>query len=263
MSDLQTNATEEMKNFVEDKAESVDLPPDTVDDSWLDELEPYAPPQQPVQAPQQPVQTAQPSSAASLPADNSEEAQKRRLEELINGVEHIDTDVATEVYNRLVKPTEDRLTAEVNELRRARQEEERQRRDSLVRAANAGIRAKYPKADKILGSRQFVDFVNETTSPYATEQNFDILSRAYYAGDAEYVIGWLDKFVESRGKPKPSVGVEVPQAGGGSPAPSAPKRGMTDEEYLAKRRAIRSAPVGTYPPGALEQLAKEYSKGRT
>lgn len=109
-----------------------------------------------------------------------------------------------------------------------------------------------------------MDYVNAGNNPYATDTEFNILMRAYYAGDANYVIGKIDGFVSSRGKPKPPVGAEPQQGGGRSGVADTPtqKKPMTDAEYLAKRRAIKAAPKGTYPPNALKDLVNEYMNSR-
>ncbi len=101
---------------------------------------------------------------------------------------------------------------------------------------------------KILKSQQFKDFVNADSDPYSTEQAFDRVMCAYYAGDGDYIVQKLDAFVGTRGKPKPPVGVEPQQGSGGSSVGSIPVKPMTDAEYLAKRQAIKAATSWDSPP---------------
>ena len=283
------SATPAMRSFIDDKAEDTQLPkeqevpptqteddvppvgsenqqPDPTqeddDDSWLDGLTPYqieqqAPQQQQVQ---QPVQTTQPQEQ---PDDGTEE-QKHRLAELYAGLEHIDEEVAVELHDKLITPELKQVRAELNELKQYRQQEQQARQTAVITNINTKIIAKYPKAEQILRSKEFMDYVNSGNNPYATDMEFNSLMRAYYAGDANYVIGKIDGFVSSRGKPKPPVGAEPQQGGGRSGVADTPtqKKPMTDAEYLAKRRAIKAAPKGTYPPNALKDLVNEYMNSR-
>lgn len=249
MSTLLNTAPQGLKNQIEDMADDVELP----DDAWMDSLTPF-------EAPAAPAPVAQP--AAQQPSAQGTDEQRQRLAEVLGSMEHVDAETAEELYTKVVKPAVSGLEEEVVRLRRERDEEFNARRSRTLNEVNAVLQGKYPKAANILRSREFMDFVNSNTSPYATETNFDILSRAYYAGDAEYVLKRIDEFVDARGKPKPTVGVEVPRGSGGAVDVKAKSRGMTEEEYRAKRAAIRSAPPGTYPPNALAVLADEFMKGR-
>lgn len=262
-------ATPAVQTYIEEKADDLDLPtgvpeenigepnptterqePELDDDSWLDELTPYQAEQQ---VPQQVQTPAEPQSE-----DGTTEQQKR-LAELYANLDHIDEDVASEIDDKFLAP----IRAEVNELKALRQQEQQQRQSQLIANANNKIIAKHPKAEKILKSQQFKDFVNADSDPYSTEQAFDRVLRAYYSGDGDYVLQKLDAFVSNRGKPKPPVGVEPHQGSGGSSVGNvSAKRPMTDAEYLAKRQAIKAAPRGTYPPNALKQLAEEYQLSR-
>lgn len=288
------SATSTTRNFIDTKAQETDLPKqvetepkdlmpavndtppveveenqqpntqvdDQIDDSWLDELTPFEFEQPPVQqtapvAPPQPV-TANPVD------DRGTEEQQRRLQELYKNLDHVEEEAAQEVYQKLVQPDVSRIEAELNQLKQERQIEIEQKATAIRAEANKKIFAKYPNAEKFLRSKEFMDLVNQTSNPYSKETQFDILSRAYYAGDADYVLTEIDKFVASRGKPKPPVGVE-PQQGGGRSGVVETQRGnkpMSDETYRAKRRAILSAPKGTYPPNALKDLVTEYMNSR-
>lgn len=262
-------ATPAVQTYIEEQADDLDLPtgvseenldgpnPPTGsqeheldDDSWLGELTPYQAEQQ---APQQ-VQTP-----TELQNESGTAEQQKRLAELYANLDHIDEDVASELDDKFLAP----IRAEVNELKSLRQQELKFRQDQLIANANNKIITKHPKAEKILKSQQFKDFVNADSDPYSTERAFDRVMRAYYAGDGDYVVRQLDAFVGTRGKPRPSVGVEPHQGSGGSSVGNvSAKRPMTDAEYLAKRQAIKAAPRGTYPSDALKQLAEEYQLSR-
>ena len=128
---------------------------------------------------------------------------------------------------------------------------------------NSKIIARYPKASAIINSREFIEYVNKTGNPYSSESEFDILPERIVLGMRSTVLKKLDGFVESRGKPKPPVGVEPQQGGARSGVGSEHKgRKMSDDEYRAKRRAILGAPKGTYPPNALANLVNEYMNGK-
>lgn len=262
-------ATPAVQTYIEEKADDLELPanvadenlaepvidepqePELDDDGWLDGLTPY-------QESEQGSQTEQASSEAQS-GDDGTDAQQKRLEELYASLEHIDEDVASELDNKLLAP----IRAEVNELKALRQQEAQYRQQQLLASANNKIISKHPKAEKILKSQQFKDFVNADSDPYSTEQAFDRIMRAYYAGDGDYVVRQLDAFVGTRGKPKPPVGVEPHQGIGGSSVGNvSSKRSMTESEYRAKRQAIKAAPRGTYPPNALKQLVDEYQQSR-
>lgn len=281
------SATPTMRSFIDGKAEEVQLPttpeqekpdeqevgtgvenqqPDPTQeedgDSWLDGLTPYQTEQQAPQ--QQQVQhTAPPTQPQEQPDDGTEE-QKRRLAELYAGLEHIEEEVAVELHDKLITPELKQVRAELAELKQYRQQEQQARQAAIIADINTKIIAKYPKAEQILRSKEFMDYVDAGNNPYATDTEFNILMRAYYAGDAEYVIGKIDGFVSSRGKPKPPVGAEPQQGGGRRGVADTPtqKKPMTDAEYLAKRRAIKAAPKGTYPPNALKDLVNEYMNSR-
>lgn len=255
-------ATPAVQTFVQDKADEVEIPQETAqppepqddenDDSWLDDLTPYEfnQPQHQVQQPQTPP--PQPEHEQGTPE------QQKRLADLYKDFEHIDEDVAAEFDSKMIAP----LRAELNELRAYRQQEQERQRKTLVANANNKIFAKHQKAEKILQSQQFKDFVNVDSDPYSADTGFDRLMRAYYAGDGDYVVSKIDAFVASRGKPKPPVGAEPHQGSGGSSVGNVPVKPMTEAEYLARRQAIRSAPRGTYPPNALKQLAEQYQLSR-
>lgn len=257
--DVELNSQEQLDTVVGDTADTADTTDTTDtadttdtnidDDSWLDSLTPYEVPQD---------QSNQ-GGKLGQQDDYGTSDQQQRLADLYANLEHIDEDVASELDSKLLAP----IRAEVNELKALRQQELEQRRSQLLSIANSKINAKYPKAEKILRSKQFKDYVNSDNDPYSAEQAFDRITRAYYAGDGDYVVKQLDAFVASRGKPKPPVGVEPHQGSGGNSRGNVEvKRPMTEAEYMAKRQAIRAAPRGTYPPNALKQLAEQYQLSR-
>lgn len=256
-------ATPTVQTYIEESADEVEIPHETAqrpveqsaetyeqqdanptedgfDDSWLDELTPYEVPQPQAQ-----------------PTEQGTAEQQKRLENLYE-FEHIDEDVAQELDTKMFAP----LRAELNELRAYRQQEQERQQKTLVANANNKIFAKHKKAEKILQSQQFKDFVNADSDPYSADTGFDRLMRAYYAGDGNYVVSKMDAFVAGKGKPRPPVGAEPHQGSGGSSVGNVPAKRMTEAEYLAKRQAIRSAPRGTYPPNALKQLAEQYKLSR-
>lgn len=263
-------ATPAVQTFVQDKADEVEIPQETAqptepqepepqddenDESWLDDLTPYE-----ISQPQAQVQT-QTQTQTPPPQPEPEQGtpeQQKRLADLYKDFEHIDEDVAAEFDSKMIAP----IRAELNELRAYRKQEQERQQKALVANANNKIFAKHQKAEKILQSQQFKDFVNADSDPYAADTGFDRLMHAYYAGDGEYVVRKIDAFVAGRGKPKPPVGAEPHQGSGGSSIGNVPVKPMTETEYLARRQAIRSAPRGTYPPNALKQLAEQYQLSR-
>nr|DAD83171.1 MAG TPA: hypothetical protein [Podoviridae sp. ctlpi2] len=248
------------QNYLDALANKQTLPPEAppeppvVDDAWIDGLTPYTP--EPTSA-SGTSQAAQASAPAATPAQ-----QQANLEALYKNLEHVDEDVAEELDKRIVSPRVTAVEEEVRKLREQQQAERRLSQDRIITAVNAELRAKNPKADKILGSTQFKDFVNSRSDPYASESKYDILVRAYYSGDAAYVQKELDAFVAAHGKPAPAVGVE-PQTGGGNGGQAQPaqKRRMTEAEFKAARAKIRANP-SAYPQGALAKLADDYLGGK-
>lgn len=229
-----------------------DAEPQLSDDSWLDDLVPYKPP-----VASESSNEPKDVKPAEGESENGTDDQQARLKQLYDSFEHIDEEVAKELDSKMLAP----MRAELNELKVIRRQEQQARQTELLTKANTTIFSRYPEAERILHSQQFMDFVNSQNDPYATETEFDKLIKAYYAGDGDYVLRRLDKFVEGRGKPKPSVGVEPQHGSGGNTVGNVQKtkaKKMSESEYLAKRQAIRAAPRGTYPPNALKELALQY-----
>lgn len=275
MRNRQKTVSPQTRASIDDKAQDVEVPKDkapeeqdppeqdteqqdTMSDDWLDDLTPYQDEQSAQAAPQP---NPEPETQET-PEDGTEE-QKRNLAALYKELEFVDEESAVEVHTKIVEPIVSSLRSEIKELRKQRELEQQARMNDTLSRTNEVILAKHKQAKKILGSREFVDYVNSGTNRYARETEFDILMRAYYNGDAEYVLEKIDGFVKSRGKPKPPVGAEPQQGGMQSGVSSVRKdKVMSEAEYLAKRKAIRSAPRGTYPPNALAKLVDEYRNSR-
>lgn len=242
------------------EAEPENKEDDQDDDSWLDQLTPFQSddggtnPYARVAAPAAP-------QAPEAPKEGfTPQQQQENLDKLYEGLEHLDEDSARELKTKILDPMLTKQEERLARLEKERQQEAAQQAKSRLDAATKKILAKHPKAASILQSTQFVEFINAGVSKYATEKPSDLLAAAYYQhGDADYVIGELDKFVESRKKPKPPVGAE-PQQGRGTSgvAPAKAGRKMSYAEYEAKAQAIMAAPRGTYPPHALRDLELQY-----
>ena len=218
------------------------------DGEWIEKLEPYQ--SQPIQT----NTTEEVKKALKEDVDNLDDDELRKKYEAL---EYTDGDVAFEMHKKVIAPEINAVRAEIDELKRLRAEDEKRKQDNLLSSANSEILKRYPKADKILQSRDFVEFVNQNSNPYSTDTNFDMLMKAYYAGDAKYVLSRLDEFSQSRGKPRPPVGVE-PVGSRSASYSSSGKQPMSDEEYLRLRQKIKSAPKGTFPNSALKDLVNEY-----
>nr|DAE07612.1 MAG TPA: hypothetical protein [Podoviridae sp. ctnCN2] len=242
------------------EAEPENKEDDQDDDSWLDQLTPFQSddggtnPYARVAAPAAP-------QAPEAPKEGfTPQQQQENLDKLYEGLEHLDEDSARELKTKILDPVLTKQEERLARLEKERQQEAAQQAKTRLDAATKKILAKHPKAASILQSTQFVEFINSGVSKYATEKPSDLLAAAYYQhGDADYVIGELDKFVESRKKPKPPVGAE-PQQGRGTSgvAPAKAGRKMSYAEYEAKAQAIMAAPRGTYPPHALRDLELQY-----
>lgn len=133
---------------------------------------------------------------------------------------------------------------------------QQERASKQLADVNAPIFSKYPKADKILKSKEFAEWINANQDPYSPVSNLQILGRAYQAGDSNRVIEALDKFAESRGKPKPPVNADG-KGSSSTPASNKPNQRMTQAEFLAERRAIMANPR-KYPKGALRKLELDF-----
>lgn len=233
---------------------------DQDDDSWLDQLTPFQSdaggtnPYARVTAP------AQPQAPEAPKVEFTPQQQQENLDKLYAGLEHLDEDSARELKTKIIDPVLTKQEERLARLEQERQQEAAQQAKTRLDLTTQKILAKHPKAASILQSAQFIEFINSGVSKYATEKPSDLLADAYYQhGDAEYVIGELDRFVESRKKPKPPVGAE-PQQGRGTSgvAPAKSGRKMSYAEYEAKAQAIMAAPRGTYPPHALRDLELQY-----
>lgn len=238
------------------------------DDSWLDELTPAREPEQQ----EQPVKQTQPvhSEATQHTQDQLEQQVGEsdadyiaRLRANFDNLEHIDKEVANEILDTTVTPIFEREAKHRSELEKRLAQIEQQTAYATQQAMaqryaeiNAPIIQRHPKAERILQSREFMDFVNQNSNPYSPVSQYEILNRAYQAGDSAYVIKTLDEFVASRGKPKPPINADTTATGGSRSMNTKPKR-MSEQEFLAKRRAIMANPR-KYKQGALRELELKF-----
>lgn len=238
------------------------------DDSWLDELTPAREPEQQ----EQPVQQTQPvhSEATQHTQDQLEQQVGEsdadyitRLRANFENLEHIDKEVANEILDTTVTPIFEREAKHRSELEKRLAQIEQQTAYATQQAMaqryadiNTPIIQRYPKAERILQSREFMDFVNQNSNPYSPVSQYEILNRAYQAGDSAYVIKTLDEFVASRGKPKPPINADTTATGGSRAMNTKPKR-MSEQEFLVKRRAIMANPR-KYKQGALRELELKF-----
>lgn len=245
------------------------------DDDWLGQLT-VPEPAQSDPAPQTPVAVAtEPPVSEPTPVLDTDDAQRAELVRRFQSLTTVDPEVAEELYNSVFAPTlEEQIKrlreTEIETMRRQVEQQQQyyqqmqqQSQQSVSDKVDAEITQKYPRdqAAKILQSVEFAQFLNSELPPYATENGYDILKRAYAAGDASYVISAMDRFKGSRAKPKPQVNADV-SSGGTQVADGdkAPKK-LTEAQYINERKKIMSAPRGTYPPDALTKLAEQYLKG--
>lgn len=234
-------------------AASVTPTADEPEDNWLGSLTPYqSAPAQAAPAPQQPAAPAQHTPTP--------EEQKVNLQALYDSLPETEPVVAKEINELVVAPQIAELKAEIARLKAAQQQDSAGRANAIRRETNAKIYKHYSreKAEKILGSVEFANFMMEGADPYLGDP-MKALNDAYQDGNADYVIKRLDAFVKSRGKPRPQGGAE-PQQGRGQGEVGVPEgRAISDEEYRELRRKIRAAPH-LYPPGALRDLSEQYQR---
>lgn len=235
-------------------AASVTPAADEPEDNWLDSLTPYQ--SAPAQAAPVPPQ---PEASAQQHAPTPEE-QKANLQALYDSLPETEPVVAKEINELVIAPQIAELKAEIARLKAAQQQDSAGRANAIRRETNAKIYKHYSreKAERILGSVEFANFMMEGADPYLGDP-MKALNDAYQDGNADYVIKRLDAFVKSRGKPRPQGGAE-PQQGRGQGEVGVPEgRAISDEEYRELRRKIRAAPH-LYPPGALRDLSEQYQR---
>lgn len=205
---------------------------------------------------------------ATTPTETVDDTlEKQRLQGIFKSLETVDADVAEELYNRVVLPELERhlksfqdkyikqLDDKVTHAQRAYDDMLKDTTSRRMSKVNKQILEKYPKAQAVLQSREFMDFVNSQAPRYATELPYDLIRRAYTEGDAEFVMGYIEQFANSRSKP--SIPVEVASNSTGETTAKATRK-MSVAEYQKKRKEIMSAPRGTYPANALADLVKQY-----
>lgn len=248
----------------------------TADDDWLGSLtviEPQPPAQQ-ESTPPAPMEVEAPSNDQAS-AQALEDLRKAELAKRFENLSTVDPEVAEELYNSVFAPTlEEQIKqlreTELAEMRRKVEAQEQyyqqvqqQSQQSISDKVDSEITQKYPReqAAKILQSVEFAQFLDSELPPYASENGYDILKRAYAAGDASYVISAMDRFKSSRAKPKPQVSADVSSGGTQVVDGNGVPRKLTQAQYMSERKKIMSAPRGTYPPDALSKLAEQYLKG--
>ena len=243
------------------------------DDDWLGQLTVPEPEQQTPAT--QTTTVPEPEVHEPSPVSNSDDLQREELVRRFQSLTTVDPEVAEELYNSVFAPTLEEqikrlreteietMRKQVEQQQQYYQQMQQQSQQSISDKVDAEITQKYPRdqAAKILQSVEFAQFLNSELPPYATENGYDILKRAYAAGDASYVISAMDRFKGSRAKPKPQVNADV-SSGGTQVADGdkTPKK-LTEAQYINERKKIMSAPRGTYPPDALTKLAEQYLKG--
>lgn len=245
------------------------------DDDWLGQLT-VPEPAQSDPAPQTPAAAAtEPPVSEPTPVLDTDDSQREELVRRFQSLTTVDPEVAEELYNSVFAPTLEEqikrlreteietMRKQVEQQQQYYQQIQQQSQQSISDKVDAEITQKYPRdqAAKILQSVEFAQFLNSELPPYATENGYDILKRAYAAGDASYVISAMDRFKGSRAKPKPQVNADVSSGGTQiADGEKAPKK-LTEAQYINERKKIMSAPRGTYPPDALTKLAEQYLKG--
>ena len=281
--DIQGDSVPETTTSVDLQGDSVSEPtqPPEVnneDDDWLGQLTVPEPEQQTPATQTPATQTTtvpEPEVHEPAPVSNSDDLQREELVRRFQSLTTVDPEVAEELYNSVFAPTLEEqikrlreteietMRKQVEQQQQYYQQMQQQSQQSISDKVDAEITQKYPReqAAKILQSVEFVQFLNSELPPYATENGYDILKRAYAAGDASYVISAMDRFKGSRAKPKPQVNADV-SSGGTQVADGdkTPKK-LTEAQYINERKKIMSAPRGTYPPDALTKLAEQYLKG--
>ena len=278
--DLQSDGVPETPTSVDLQSNSVSepTPPPEVsneDDDWLGQLT-VSEPAQSDPAPQTPAAVVvEPQVPEPTPVLDIDDAQREELVRRFQSLTTVDPEVAEELYNSVFAPTLEEqikrlreteiatMRQQVEQQQQYYQQMQQQSQQSISDKVDAEITQKYPRdqAAKILQSVEFVQFLNSELPPYATENGYDILKRAYAAGDASYVISAMDRFKGSRAKPKPQVNADVSSGGTQVAEGNKTPKKLTEAQYINERKKIMSAPRGTYPPDALTKLAEQYLKG--
>lgn len=278
--DIQSDSVPENATSVDIQSDSVSepAPPPEVnnedDDDWIGQLT-VPEPTQSDPAPQTPAAATEPPVSEPTPVLDTGDSQREELVRRFQSLTTVDPEVAEELYNSVFAPTLEEqikrlreteietMRKQVEQQQQYYQQMQQQSQQSISDKVDAEITQKYPRdqAAKILQSVEFVQFLNSELPPYATENGYDILKRAYAAGDASYVISAMDRFKGSRAKPKPQVNADVSSGGTQVADGNKTPKKLTEAQYINERKKIMSAPRGTYPPDALTKLAEQYLKG--
>lgn len=192
-------------------------------------------------------------------------ADDRRLERM-RSMTTIDEEVAQEIYNTVLKPELDEIRASydrqvssisgtLTEQQKRQEEYDKNNLAKLRAKTNDTIFNMHPKADKILQSAEFNEFLKSKQDPYSQQSKYDILNIAYNAGDADYVIRELDAFAETRRKPKPQASVDVNSGGSPNTSSSDAKQPMSEQQYSTQRKAIMAR---RHKPSDLTNLYNQY-----
>ena len=260
---------------VQNDSVSSDSVPDEYD--WLSSLTVPDATQQ--AEPEAPAPTPAPSYTADIPQATQEvQAPQQQSDdyyaavaEQIKNLNTVDPEVAEELYRAVFAPAMEQFKRnEIEQVRRQVEEQQahfKQLEQQKIQATSDRVDSEIMKhytrdqASRILQSVEFSEFLNKELPPYASENGYDILKRAYMAGDASYVISAMDRFKGSRVKPKPQVNADVSSGGTQVADGNKTPKKLTEAQYISERKKIMSAPRGTYPPDALTKLAEQYLKG--
>lgn len=276
--DIQGDSVSETTTSVDIQSDSVPEPAkspevSTEDNDWLSQLTVPEPEQQ--VSVSQTTTVPEPEAHEPAPVPSSDDSQRDELVRRFQSLTTVDPEVAEELYNSVFAPTLEEqikrlreteietMRKQVEQQQQYYQQMQQQSQQSISDKVDAEITQKYPRdqAAKILQSVEFAQFLNSELPPYATENGYDILKRAYAAGDASYVISAMDRFKGSRAKPKPQVNADVSSGGTQVADGNKTPKKLTEAQYINERKKIMSAPRGTYPPDALTKLAEQYLKG--
>ena len=268
-----TTSADIQSDSVPEPAQSSEVSTD--DSDWLSQLTVPEPEQQTPTTQTITVPEPEPEVHEPTPVPNSDDSQREELVRRFQSLTTVDPEVAEELYNsvfattleeqikRLRETEIETMRKQVEQQQQYYQQMQQQSQQSISDKVDAEITQKYPRdqAAKILQSVEFAQFLNSELPPYATENGYDILKRAYAAGDASYVISAMDRFKGSRAKPKPQVNADVSSGGTQVADGNKTPKKLTEAQYISERKKIMSAPRGTYPPDALTKLAEQYLKG--
>lgn len=270
--ELENNPTPEpdveTKSEPEDKPTPEPVPATEVDeDDWISGLTPVSATTDLVNNTPDRTPAVEPEPTPLPTTDHviDQTAEERRLERM-RSMTTVDEEVAQEIYNTVLKPELDEIrkaheqqvsaiSGTLTEQQKRQEEFDRDRVEKARATTNEKILSKHPHAGKILQSTEFMAFLKTKEDPYAQQSKYDILNRAYSAGDADYVLRELDAFADTRRKPKPQASVDVNSGGSPNTSSVEKKQPMSQQQYLAERKVIMSR---RHKPSDLTELHKRY-----